>query len=106
MSTPSHLLLMKYRDPISLKEAFLKMRSRYSDFDEGFLQLVAAEKWFEILGEESRRYVSDIRLKDGVFSVRFASDAYRSELSMRKSEIIVRLNVALKGEYIKALRFL
>ena len=96
---------MKYRDPISLKDAFLQMRNRYSDFDEGYLQLVVAEKWFEILGEEARRYVSDIRLKKGVLTVGFTSDVYRNEVSMRKSEIITLLNTALKGDYVKTLRF-
>jgi len=61
--------------------------------------------WDEVVGERIAEVAKPARMVRGTLIVSVKSGPWRQELSMRKQEIIRRLNELLAGEIVKDIKF-
>ncbi len=65
----------------------------------------AVTEWETIVGEHIARESSAARISQGVLVVRVRTSTWRNELTLRKKEIIKKINETLGGEIVKEIRF-
>jgi predicted nucleic acid-binding Zn ribbon protein len=65
----------------------------------------AVERWGDIVGQQIARVTSATGITKGVLFVRVRASTWRNELTMRKEEIIRKLNHVLGEEIVKDIRF-
>ena len=65
----------------------------------------AVTQWAALVGEHIATVAVPVRITQGVLIVRVRTSTWRNELTLRKKEIIDRLNGALGGSIIKDIRF-
>lgn len=65
----------------------------------------AITEWADIVGEHIARETTATRISKGVLVVRVRTSTWRNELTLRKKEIIKRVNAALGAEVVKEIRF-
>ncbi len=95
---------MKKNNELSLKEAIQGFLQAY-ELDEKLLEKEIYACWKELAGEFINDKTKKVKLNAGVFSVYLLSSTVRKELSMRKTDLINRLNKRFKGEPIKEMIF-
>jgi predicted nucleic acid-binding Zn ribbon protein len=61
--------------------------------------------WDEAVGERIAKIATPTRMLRGTLIVSVKSGAWRNELSMRKQEIVGRINELLGGEIVKDIKF-
>jgi predicted nucleic acid-binding Zn ribbon protein len=61
--------------------------------------------WGEAVGERIARVATPTGMRRGVLIVSVKSGVWRNELSMRKQEIVRRINELLGGEIVKDIKF-
>ena len=61
--------------------------------------------WDQAVGERIAKVATPTRMLRGTLIVSVKSGAWRNELSMRKPEIIRRINELLNGEVVKDIKF-
>ena len=61
--------------------------------------------WDEAVGERIANVATPTRMLRGTLIVSVKSGAWRNELSMRKQEVIRRINELLGGEIVKDIKF-
>lgn len=61
--------------------------------------------WDEAVGERISKIATPTRMLRGTLIVSVKSGAWRNELSMRKQEIVARINELLGGEIVKDIKF-
>lgn len=61
--------------------------------------------WDEAVGERIAKVATPTRMLRGVLIVSVKSGVWRNELSMRKREIVRRINELLGGEIVKDIKF-
>ncbi|HWP81820.1 MAG TPA: DUF721 domain-containing protein [Bacteroidota bacterium] len=65
----------------------------------------AVTEWEEIVGEHIAKVSSPVRIAQGVLVVRVRVSTWRNELTLRKKEIIQKLNAVIGDGTIKDIRF-
>jgi len=65
----------------------------------------AVERWEEIVGQQIGRVTSATGITKGVLFVRVRTGTWRNELTMRKREIIRKINLVLGEEIVTDIRF-
>jgi predicted nucleic acid-binding Zn ribbon protein len=65
----------------------------------------AVERWEEIVGQQIGRVTSAMGITKGVLFVRVRTGTWRNELTMRKREIIRKINLVLGEEIVTDIRF-
>ncbi len=65
----------------------------------------AVVRWEQIVGEQIARVTRPDQIVKGVLVVHVTASAWRQELTLRKTEIIRRLNEDLGEEVVKDIRF-
>ncbi len=65
----------------------------------------AVVQWEQVVGAQIARIARAERISQGLLVVHVTASAWRQELTLRKSEIIRKLNEALGGEVVKDIRF-
>ena len=72
--------------------------------DKKILEMRALNSWEKIVGQAVAKITSDLRIQDGVLTVKFRSPLVRSEIKMHKTVIIKRINEAVGEDYVKDLK--
>jgi hypothetical protein len=62
------------------------------------------EAWEEVMGKTVAQCTESIRLKNGILSISLNSPALRTELTMARTRIILRLNAMMGKELVKDIR--
>jgi len=61
--------------------------------------------WEKIIGKETAKYTTDVKLKDGKLTITFKSAALRYELMMKKKLLIDRINSYFNTIVVKDIDF-
>ena len=91
---------MKRKDP----ENFGNVLQQYLvaiGADKHIKEIRITQEWDKIVGPMIARNTDDIRLKDGVLTVKFRSAIVRSEISMRRSSLQKLINDAMQDDVVK-----
>ncbi len=65
----------------------------------------AVLQWSSVVGEHVARMSSATTISRGVMYVKVTTSTWRNELSLRKNEIILKLNAVLGEEVVKDIKF-
>lgn len=96
---------MKESNEMSLGDA-IKAFLKSNSLDEKLLETEIYARWEELVGQAINNRTTKVKLNDGVLSVYVTSSVLRNELSIRKSELLERINQRLMGKtIIKDLQF-
>jgi predicted nucleic acid-binding Zn ribbon protein len=95
---------MSKRGPESLGVIIRKL---FTDLGMGerLKRAEALEAWGEVVGEQIARISSAERIVGKKLFVHVENSAWRNELSLKKPEILNKLNKHLGGTYIEDIRF-
>ena len=66
---------------------------------------IALERWDQAVGVRIAQVAKPTRITKGTLFVSVKSSAWRNELSLRKTEILGKLNEALEEEVVKDIKF-
>ena len=72
--------------------------------DKKILEMRALNSWEKIVGQAVAKNTSDLKITDGILTVKFRSPLVRSEIKMHKTIIIQRINEAVGEEYLTDLK--
>ena len=89
-----------YRQPISLKDA-LKTIIAECNLEPIMIQGKLPEIWRETVGDTIADSVSVVRLKDGTLFLSAVSSSWKSEILLRRHDLIDRMNEKLDSKVIK-----
>jgi len=92
------------REVYSIKDLVLR-NLRYQGLETPLLQKRLMEAWPVVAGEAIARYTVDVSIRNQTLYVHLSVPALRSELNMRRSEFIVRLNEYVGNQVIADIRF-
>lgn len=79
------------QDIRSVLNAFLRQKG----LETPLLQKRLIDSWGDVAGRSVARYTSEIFIKNQTLFVKISSPALRSDLSMRRTELVKRLNDAV-----------
>lgn len=68
-------------------------------------QAVVLSSWSEIVGEHIARVTEAERVENGILFVKTLNAPWRNELTMRRLEILEKINEAAGGKVVKDIRF-
>ncbi len=92
------------KQPVAAGEALRDLASRLGI--EGKLsQYSVITSWEEVVGEQIARVAVPQRVDNGTLLVSVASAPWRAELSLRRQEILRKVNAHAGGEVIRDIRF-
>jgi len=92
------------REVYSIKDLVLR-NLRYQGLETPLLQKRLMEAWPVVAGEAIARYTVDVSIRNQTLYVHLSVPALRSELNMRRSEFIARLNEYVGNQVIADIRF-
>jgi predicted nucleic acid-binding Zn ribbon protein len=61
--------------------------------------------WSRIVGEQISRVATAQRIEDGILFVSVSSASWRAELSMRRNEIMGKINETMRKQVVREIRF-
>jgi len=64
-------------------------------------ELDAIEIWYNLIGDNLKKYISDSRVSEGVLYVKVKSATVKNELFYRKEMLIDKINSELKKQLIQ-----
>lgn len=68
-------------------------------------QFSVITSWAEIVGEQIARVTEADRMENGILFVKTATAPWRNELTMRRMEIMEKVNAAAGSKVVKEIRF-
>lgn len=68
-------------------------------------QVSVITAWSEIVGEQVAKVTEAERMENGILFVKTKSAAWRNELTMRRMEILEKVNTAAGAKVVKEIRF-
>lgn len=68
-------------------------------------QFSVITSWSEIVGEQIARVTEADRMENGILFVKTATAPWRNELTMRRMEIMEKVNAAAGSKVVKEIRF-
>lgn len=86
-------------------EAVLQRYLRFSQLETPLYEHRLIQAWGQVAGAVTERYTSALRICNQILYVRLRSSALRSELMLRKSELVRKLNEAAGSQVIKDICF-
>ena len=92
------------RDVQSVKDLILR-NLREQGLEMPLLQKRLVEAWPQIAGPVAERYTLNTYIYNQTLFVRLSSPALRSDLSMRRQELIAQLNQYVGSQVITDIRF-
>ena len=92
------------REVNSIKDLILR-NLRYQGLETPLLQKRLVEAWPVVAGDAIARYTADVSIYNQTLYVHLTAPALRSELNMRRSEFIARLNEYVGNQVIADIRF-
>lgn len=88
---------MKKSNEMSLGDAiqaFLKT----NELDEKLLETEIYARWEELAGRAINNKTNKVKVEKGILTVYVTSSVLRNELSLRRSELLERVNLRLRGK--------
>ncbi len=76
----------------------LGIESKLQEYD-------AVNRWNEIMGEQIAKASNALGIKQGILHVHVKTSAWRNELTMRKKEIIEKINASIGSDIVKDIKF-
>ena len=64
-------------------------------------ELDAIEIWYNLIGDNLKKYILDSRVSEGVLYVKVKSATVKNELFYRKEMLIEKINIELKKQLIQ-----
>ena len=95
---------MLKRDVQSVKDLILR-NLREQGLEMPLLQKRLVEAWPQIAGPVAERYTLNTYIYNQTLFVRLSSPALRSDLSMRRQELVAQLNQYVGSQVITDIRF-
>jgi predicted nucleic acid-binding Zn ribbon protein len=92
------------RDVKNIKELVLR-NLRVQGLETPLLQKRLVEGWPVVAGEAIARYTTDVSIYNQTLFVRLRMPALRTDLSMRRQELVKRLNEYVGSQLITDIRF-
>jgi predicted nucleic acid-binding Zn ribbon protein len=92
------------RDVQTLKSLILR-NLRVQGLETPLLQRRLVESWPQVAGPVISRYTREVFIQNQTLVVRLTMPALRTELSMRRTELVQKLNVAVGAQVITDIRF-
>lgn len=92
------------RDVQPVKDLILRLM-REQGLETPLLQKRLVEAWPEVAGEVVARYTLNSYIYNQTLYVRLSNPALRADLSMRRQELVQRLNEAVDAQVITDIRF-
>jgi predicted nucleic acid-binding Zn ribbon protein len=92
------------RDVQSVKDLILR-NLREQGLEMPLLQKRLVEAWPQIAGPVAERYTLNTHIYNQTLFVRLSSPALRSDLSMRRQELVAQLNQYVGSQVITDIRF-
>lgn len=92
------------RDVQSVKDLILR-NLREQGLEMPLLQKRLVEAWPQIAGPVAERYTLNTYIYNQTLFVRLSSPALRSDLSMRRQELVAQLNQCVGSQVITDIRF-
>jgi|YNPMSStandDraft_2_1061718.scaffolds.fasta_scaffold16715_3 predicted nucleic acid-binding Zn ribbon protein len=75
-----------------------------NDWTENIAFVKIKENWDQILGKNFAEHIEPKKLKDGVLHLKADSSTWRTEMLIRKEQIIERINFFLNQNLIKTVK--
>jgi predicted nucleic acid-binding Zn ribbon protein len=88
----------------ALEQAIQEL-TRSFGIDKKLQQYEAVTRWAIIVGPQIAKETEPQKIEKGLLLVRVRKGVWRNELTMRKSEIIAKLNKAIGSEAVKDIKF-
>ena len=78
--------------------ASLGIKEKLQEYD-------AVNRWNEIMGEQIAKASNAVGIKKGVLHVHVQSGPWRNELTIRKKEIIDKINASIESDIVRDIKF-
>ena len=85
--------------------AILQEMVRDLGIDQTLQQYNVLTSWASIVGERIARVTTPQRIENGILFVQVSSAPWRAELTMRRIEILEKVNTAAGREVVREIRF-
>ena len=85
--------------------AAIKDLARHLGLEKNLDEYQAITSWQEVVGEQIARVTQAQRMENGVLFVSVATAPWRAELSMKRMEIMQKINAMLGKSVVKEIRF-
>lgn len=95
---------MRKRHPISVGQAMGEL-IRELGIGKTLSEYGVITRWSEVVGERIAAVTQPERISQGVLYVAVSSAPWRAELTMRRKEIIDKINAAAGGTVVRDIRF-
>ena len=92
------------RDVKSIKDLILR-NLRVQGLETPLLQKRLIDSWQSVAGEVIATYTKDLYIRNQTLFVHLTSPALRADLSMRRQELVKRLNEQVGSQVIADIRF-
>lgn len=92
----------EYATPLS---ALLQSMAQKTGLDKKLLEAAALEYWKEVVGEKAAKSCVAARIEHGTLVAHCASPVWRTELQLRKADIIQRLNERVGANVVRDIAF-
>ncbi|MFZ1979128.1 MAG: DUF721 domain-containing protein [Bacteroidota bacterium] len=73
--------------------------------EEKLQEYDAVNRWNEIMGEQIAKSSNAVSIKQGILHVHVQSGPWRNELTIRKKEIIDKINASIGSDIVKDIKF-
>ncbi len=94
-----------FRREVKSIAELLRSNLRRQGLETPLLQKRLVESWPDVAGSAISRYTTNIYIRNQTLFVHLSSPALRADLSMRRKELVDRLNAAVGSRVIVDIRF-
>lgn len=85
--------------------AFLKKIASTSGLDKKLQEISVLDYWEEVLGTQAAKSCVVTKIEHGILTVHTNAPVWRTELQMRKTEVIQKLNECIGAEVVRDIVF-
>jgi predicted nucleic acid-binding Zn ribbon protein len=94
-----------FNDSATPLGAVLKKISAASGLDKKLMEVSVLDFWEEVVGTQGAKACTIQKLEHGIITVHASAPVWRTELQMRKAEVIQRLNERVGTEVVRDIVF-
>jgi predicted nucleic acid-binding Zn ribbon protein len=92
-------------DSATLLGAFLQKLAAKSGLDKKLQEVSVLEYWEEVVGVQAAKSCAIKKIEHGILTVHASAPVWRTELQMRKAEVIARLNERVGASVVQDIVF-
>ncbi len=86
--------------PNSLSD-ILQMLVHRKGWNDQYFQAKLENKWLDIVGEKIFHETKILSLKEGILTVNTTTSTWRTELTMRSEQLIIKINEELQADVVE-----